>query len=123
MFDLTRVTLPGYSFPLSSAFFQVPQDFTLKYRHEAWYHACCVSELLETGLECGTGTLDDHFTSRAAFESTKIQVIYLTTMASGSPRLYSEGMANINTNLRVLTETHPYPDMPNVYVSYLCRVS
>ncbi|KAL2672211.1 hypothetical protein Neosp_012912 [[Neocosmospora] mangrovei] len=123
VFDLTRVTLPGYSFPLSAAFFQVPQDFALKYRYEAWYHACCVSKVLETGLECGTGTLDDHFTSTAAFESTKIQVIYLTTTANGSPRLYSEGMANINTNLRVLTETHPYPDMPNVYVSYLCRLS
>ncbi|RMJ15619.1 hypothetical protein CDV36_004684 [Fusarium kuroshium] len=119
VFDLTRVTLPGYSFPLSAAFFHVPEDFTLKYRHEAWYHACCVSKLLETGLECGTETLDDHFTSTAAFESTKIQVIYLTTMANGSSRLYNEGIANINTNLRVLTVTHPYPDMPNVYLSAL----
>ncbi|RTE84055.1 hypothetical protein BHE90_001437 [Fusarium euwallaceae] len=119
VFDLTRVTLPGYSFPLSGAFFHVPEDFTLKYRHEAWYHACCVSKLLETGLECGTETLDDHFTSTAAFESTKIQVIYLTTMANGSSRLYNEGIANINTNLRVLTVTHPYPDMPNVYLSAL----
>jgi hypothetical protein len=26
VFDLTRVTLPGYSFPLAAAFFQVPES-------------------------------------------------------------------------------------------------
>ncbi|KAF4470504.1 Alkaline phosphatase [Fusarium albosuccineum] len=103
VFDLTRVTLPGYNFPLAAAFFQVSDEFTVKYRHEAWYHACCASRLLANALECGTGALDDHFTSTAAFESTKIQVIYLTTMANNASRLYSEGVANINTNLRVLT--------------------
>ncbi|KAL6355385.1 hypothetical protein LRP88_10974 [Fusarium phalaenopsidis] len=89
VFDLTRVTLPGYSFPLSAAFFQVSEEFTLKYRHEAWYHACCVSKLLETGLKCGTETLDDHFTSTAAFESTKIQLSALV------PFLHRFGFSDI----------------------------
>lgn len=47
-----------------------------------------------------------------------IQVIYMTTIATGDLTLCSDGINNININLRVLTLVHPYLDMPNVYVSY-----
>ncbi|PKS12422.1 hypothetical protein jhhlp_000628 [Lomentospora prolificans] len=119
VFDLTRVTLPGYNFPLAAALADAPADFIVKNRQKAWHHACCVSTLLSSALECGSGALDDHYTSTAAFESTKIHVIYLTTVANGDSSSYSHCIDHINTNLRVLTETHPYSDMPNVYLSAL----
>ncbi|CAI4214192.1 unnamed protein product [Parascedosporium putredinis] len=63
--------------------------------------------------------LDDHYTPTAAFESTKVHVVYLTTVMGGDQSTYGECIDHINTNLRVLTETHPYSDMPNVYLSAL----
>lgn len=117
IFDLTRVTLAGYSFPLAAAMASAPIDAKKRYQLMAWEHAVEVSDLLNKSFECGSGALDDYFVPTAAFESTKIQVIYSTTVANGDADIYARTASNINTNLHVLTATHPFVDMPNIYVS------
>lgn len=67
VFDLARVTLPGYNFPLAQGLFQAPEDFIIKYREQAWHHACCVSRLLAKALEFSSEALDNHFVPTAAF--------------------------------------------------------
>lgn len=117
IFDLTRVTLAGYSFPLATAMASAPMDAKKRYQFMAWEHAVKVSDLLNKSFEYGSAALDDYFVPTAAFESTKIQVIYTTTVANGDADVYASAASNVNTNLRVLTATHPFPDMPNIYVS------
>lgn len=93
-----------------------PMDAKKQYQDLAWTHACEVSDLLRKSIECGNETLKDYFVPTAAFESTKVQVIYATTVANGDSNVYERTANNLNTNLRVLVETHPFPDMPNIYV-------
>lgn len=127
IFDLARITLAGYNFPLTAALAGAPVQFRTQHQEMCRHHADCVSQILRTGLDFSRGgdsgsdasagaALDDHFTATAAFESTKIQVIHVTTLARTDQALYDRVVANIHTNLQVLAKTHPYADMPNVYV-------
>lgn len=116
IFDLTRITLAGYNFPLSASLTDAPSNFKAEYQQKCFHHADALSWTLQTGLTYGIECLDDHYTSTAAFESTKIQVIYFTTLGKGDHDLYNRISSNINTNLQVLTLNHIHPDMANVYV-------
>ena len=117
IFDLTRITLAGYKFPLSAALANAPTEFKAQQQEKCYQHADIVSQILRSALAYGAGSLDDHYTPTAAFESTKVQVIYATTRASGDLKIYNRVVTNINTNMKVLALTHRYQDMPNVYVS------
>ncbi|OTA81399.1 hypothetical protein M434DRAFT_211175 [Hypoxylon sp. CO27-5] len=118
--DLTRITLAGYNFPLAAALTHAPADFKSRYQRMCFDHAQSISQLLRDGTKYGTEALDDYFTATAAFESTKIQVVFLATLARGNHTIYNQVTENLRTNLNVLTLVHPYPDMPNVYLSALC---
>lgn len=116
IFDLTRVILPGYNFPLSTTLTNAPSTFKAENQKRCFQHAVKVSEILRTALASGSESLDDTYTSTAAFESTKIQVVYVTTLGKGNTHMYNRVITNINTNMEVLRLTHQYSDMPNVYV-------
>ncbi|KAI0145755.1 hypothetical protein F4776DRAFT_373660 [Hypoxylon sp. NC0597] len=118
--DLTRITLAGYNFPLAAALTHAPADFKARYQKMCFDHAQSISQLLRDGIKYGIESLDDYFTATAAFESTKIQVVFLATLARGNHTIYNQVVENLRTNLNVLTLVHPYPDMPNVYLSALC---
>ena len=117
IFDLTRVTLAGYSFPLANAMSAAPAEFKASHQQKCFEHADFVSQILKVGIQYDIDSLDDHYVPTAAFESTKVQVIYATTLAGNDPQVYNRVLQNINTNLKALVLTHQYADMPNVYVS------
>ncbi|KAI1410536.1 fungal-specific transcription factor domain-containing protein [Hypoxylon sp. FL1857] len=118
--DLTRITLAGYNFPLAAGLTHAPPDFKAQYQKMCFDHAKSISQLLRDGIKYGTESLDDYFTATAAFESTKIQVVFLATLTRGDHNIYNQVVDNLRTNLEVLMLTHPYLDMPNVYLSALC---
>ncbi|KAL1878122.1 hypothetical protein VTK73DRAFT_8002 [Phialemonium thermophilum] len=120
LFDLCRICLAGYSFPLAAAMRQAPPEFLAEQQQQCFHHAESASRILQTALDAGCSGLDDSFAPTCAFESTKIQVVYFTTLGHGERALYERVRANININLRVLVHTHPYADTPNVYLAAIC---
>lgn len=116
--DLTRITLPGYTFPAAVAFQAAPADVKTQYQGMCFEHAGQVSTILRKALEMGETGLDDYFASTAAFESTKIQVIYVTTLVTNVPELLSSVTNNVQFNLSVLDLQHWNSGMPNYYVSH-----
>jgi hypothetical protein len=81
VFDLTRVSLPGFTFPLASAFQHAPPDFRSDIQTRCWHHALLASELVRKGLHFGREAFDDIFTTDAALEAAKIQIIYASTVS------------------------------------------
>lgn len=115
--DLARATLAGYSFPIPSTLADTSPEFRAHYQERAFHHAASVSSILGSGLVHSPSCFDDYSASTAAFESTKVQIIYATTVAWADSCLHRQIASNIHTNLRVLQVMYPYMDMPNVYVS------
>jgi hypothetical protein len=74
--DLTRVSLPGFSFPLADAFHDAPVDFLLQCQRRAQFHAAEISTLIRNGLPHRGLAFDDPFVTDAVFESTKIQIVF-----------------------------------------------
>ncbi|KAL7626159.1 hypothetical protein AAE478_002929 [Parahypoxylon ruwenzoriense] len=88
-FDLIRIVLPGYNFPLAPALAHAPPGFKARCQRMCVDHANSISQLLRDGSEYGTECLDDYFTATAVFESTKTQVVFVTTLARGNQTLYN----------------------------------
>jgi hypothetical protein len=115
--DLTRITLPGYSFPASAAFQHAPDDVKVQHQNTCFLHADRVSHLLKKGLDMNGSALDDYFASTAAFESTKIQVIYVATLCRNASDLLHTVTRNVRVNLDVLVAQHWTSEGPNFFVS------
>ncbi len=101
VFDLCRVSLAGFNFPLSGEFKDAPADFKDTIQARARYHADQVSQLLRRGMAHGTSAFDDLFCVDAAFESSKIQLVYAATV-NQIPQVAQATRANLSTNLDCL---------------------
>ncbi|KAM5346005.1 hypothetical protein ACJ41O_011866 [Fusarium nematophilum] len=114
--DLTRMPLAGYNFPLAGALANTPADFITKQRERCYQSADAVTQVFNTGFAHNIESVDDVISAAAAFKSTKIQVIYLTTVAKRDRALAAHVRNNINQNLRVLTVFHRHPDSTNIFI-------
>lgn len=120
--DLTRVSLPGYVFPLSAAFHSGPQEFRRQCQERCRFHADEISRLVHAGFGYGIRAFDDLHSLMATFESTKIQIIHTATATSNSSNIREQTSHNIRLNMRALDILHLQKDKPNPYVSSPFRV-
>jgi hypothetical protein len=115
-FDLTRIALVGFTFPLAGAFNAAPPLFRLQCQRRANFHATEVSELTRKGLAYAPASFDDPFLPDAILESTKVQIIYDATVADDEAN-HGATKHNICTNLQALSLLHPGSTRENPYVS------
>ncbi|KAK6367405.1 hypothetical protein LTS17_010331 [Exophiala oligosperma] len=103
--DLTRVSLPGFNFPLARTFEHVSDEFRQDCRQRCRHHADEISRLIEIGLRHGVRPFDDTFCFTAAYEVTKVQIIHSTTAAPrrGTGTDHGQAEANIRCNIRLMT--------------------
>lgn len=116
--DLTRVSLPGYDFPLASAFRTAPEAFRRQCQERCRFHADEISRLVRRGLSQGKLAFDDLHCMMAAFESVKIQIVHTSTTRSNSPAARVNAAGNIRVNMEAIDLMHIDRDKPNPYVRY-----
>lgn len=105
IFDLTRISLAGFSFPLASAFKNAPLHFRAHCQNLCRYHATQASHIIRTGMTFSPNAFDDLFCPDAIIESTKVQIIYAATVDQ-SPQTLQETRDNIITNFSFLLAIH-----------------
>ncbi|KAK4079651.1 transcriptional regulator family: Fungal Specific TF [Trichoderma harzianum] len=105
IFDLTRISLAGFSFPLAPAFKNSPVEFRAHCQSLCRFHASQVSDIIRTGLSFNRGAFDDLFCPDATIESTKVQIIFAATVDQ-SPQTLQVTRDNIISNLNFLLTIH-----------------
>ncbi|PTB75659.1 hypothetical protein M440DRAFT_1439356 [Trichoderma longibrachiatum ATCC 18648] len=105
IFDLSRISLAGFSFPLAPAFKHAPPEFRAHCQSLCRFHASRVSDILRTGMSFSPNAFDDLFCPDATIESTKVQIIYAATVDQ-SPQILQVTRDNIITNLNFLLGIH-----------------
>ncbi|PNP54047.1 hypothetical protein THARTR1_05254 [Trichoderma harzianum] len=105
IFDLTRISLAGFSFPLAPAFKNSPVEFRAHCQSLCRFHASQVSDIIRTGLSFDRSAFDDLFSPDATIESTKVQIIYAATVDQ-SPQTLQVTRDNIISNLDFLLTIH-----------------
>ncbi|EXJ77350.1 hypothetical protein A1O3_09576 [Capronia epimyces CBS 606.96] len=105
--DLTRIALPGFSFPLASTLAHAPPTFRTQCQQRCRYHASEISKIIRRAREYGPEAFDDHFCNVATFESTKAQIIYCATVRPHDAALRLEVAEDIRTNLSLLAPQEP----------------
>ncbi|KAL7933105.1 hypothetical protein V8C35DRAFT_304933 [Trichoderma chlorosporum] len=113
--DLTRVSLPGYVFPLSAAFHSAPLEFRRQCQERCRFHADEISRIVRIGFGYGIRVFDDLHSLMATFESTKIQIIHTATATSNAIDIRERAGYNIRLNMRALDILHLQKDKPNPY--------
>ncbi|OIW27650.1 hypothetical protein CONLIGDRAFT_441613 [Coniochaeta ligniaria NRRL 30616] len=105
MFDLTRISIPGFTFPLASGFRNAPAEFQLDCQRRCRFHASEASKIISQAFEHDTTIFDQPFIADLALESAKIQILYSATVDNG---VQSVDMTkhNLRTNLRLLKFLH-----------------
>lgn len=117
IFDLTRISLAGFNFPLAAAFRHAPRDFVTQCQQRCRFHAMVVSDTLREGfIHQGAGVFDDFFCADVALESAKIQIIYSATVDNADE--CREGTKNnLQANLKLLKLIHTGKQGISPYVS------
>jgi hypothetical protein len=100
--DLTRVSLPGFDFPLASSFHHAPPAFRRHCQEKCRYHADAVSKLVERALALGGRALDDTFCIGSIFEATKIQAVHTATSTQTGDVERWEAGQHIASNLKAI---------------------
>lgn len=101
VFDLTRVALPGFSFPLAEWLHQGPEDFLKRCQQLCYSHAEQVSHLIRKGMSFDRATTDDVFCADATLESAKIQLIYTATV-NANPQFIPSVNANVRSSIEFI---------------------
>ncbi|KAH8812765.1 hypothetical protein F5884DRAFT_316685 [Xylogone sp. PMI_703] len=113
--DLTRTSLPGYDFPLASAFRHAPMAFRRQCQERCRFHANEIARLIRIGLSQGRCAFDDLHCMMAAFESVKIQIVHTAIATSNSPADRIRAAENIRVNMAAIDLMHLEKDKPNLY--------
>ncbi|KAH8901653.1 hypothetical protein GQ53DRAFT_708009 [Thozetella sp. PMI_491] len=100
--DLTRVSLPGFDFPLAALFRDAPPAFQQQCQERCRHHADEVSRLVELGLAEGGRALDDPHCLSSAFEAAKIQAVHTATLTRNGPEERARAFGQIAANLTIL---------------------
>ena len=105
MFDLTRISMPGFAFPLAAGFRNSPIEFQLDCQRRCRFHASEASNIFSQAFIHDTTVFDQPFIADVALESAKIQIIYSATV-DNSVQLVETTKHNLRTNLRFLQFMH-----------------
>ena len=117
--DLTRISIPGFDFPLAAAFRVAPQAFVSQCQNLCQYHAAQVTQVLRMMNQHVTPLFTDCTTRMAVYETTKIMIVYVASMGEGShgSDLGRQLLENITFNMKVLNENFAN-SVPNRAVCY-----
>lgn len=116
LFDLTRISLPGFNFPLSAAFRRAPPAFRAQCQARCRHHADQVPELIRQGMVAGKDAFRDPFCTHAAFESLKILIVHSATSNSPNQMDMENTAQNIKTNLNFMGSILQFDDISKIYV-------
>ncbi|KAL3442718.1 hypothetical protein BJX65DRAFT_312487 [Aspergillus insuetus] len=105
MFDLTRISIPGFSFPLATAFRGAPPVFLQDCQRRCFHHAHVVSNLVRKVLPHKGLIVDQPLWSGVLFESAKIQIVFTATVQNDT---HTREMVrqNLRANLDLLEFLH-----------------
>lgn len=106
--DLYRIVMPGLSYPKTSSVEAIqiaaPIEFLIESQDDCFNHACAISDIFQKALSHTPHSLVDPSLSIAAHEATRIQIVYITKIASS--RITNEKVAAtislIETNIMYL---------------------
>lgn len=101
VFDLTRVSISGFTFPITPHFKLGPESFQSDCRRQCRMHAEKASQLIREVMNHGRTALDDTFCADAALESAKIQIVCSATSGDG-PQALSTLRANVSSNIEFI---------------------
>ncbi|VUC20648.1 unnamed protein product [Clonostachys rosea] len=118
IFDLTRVSLPGFAFPIARAFQSVSTEFSSYCQQRCRFHAARATDLVRKGLQHGRTPFDDIFTADAALEAIKILIIYNATV-DPSPDTSRQTWEDVQTTLQFFDLFHSSKDGPKSYMGTL----
>ena len=116
IFDLTRISLAGFNFPLASQLQKAPSSFRTRCQELCKLHAIKLSDLIRQGTAFGIESFDDTFCIDAAAESAKIQIVYATTVSLTAESV-RETAANILVNLDLMDKIYCGTEALSPYVS------
>lgn len=114
--DLTRPSLPGFSFPLAGAFETATPEFRSQCQGRCRYHAVQTTALIRQGLNYGRMPFDDIYSADAALEAAKIQIIYAATVNQNADVIH-ETRENIGLLLYFFDLFNRGKKGPSQYVS------
>ncbi|KAJ0420218.1 hypothetical protein BJY00DRAFT_313155 [Aspergillus carlsbadensis] len=80
IFDLTRISLPGFSFPLATGFRGAPPAFLHDCQTRCFLHAYEVSKLVRKTLPYKAMIADQPMWAGVVFEASKIQIVFAATV-------------------------------------------
>lgn len=115
--DLYRVFLPGYHFPLSSLFVGAPKEFVQRHQEQCQHHAGKISDIAQRGSDLTAEAFSDPLCGICIYESTKVQVIYITCVTLGQSEIWDFATRNIKTNLEALQAIEAREEKRGLYVS------
>lgn len=118
-FDLTRISLPGFNFPLAASFQSATPEFVSQCQERCRFHAVQATDLVRKGLVYGRVPFDDIFTVDAAFEAAKIQIIYTATV-NQSLETIQQTRNHVDLILQLFQQVNRGQSGPNQYV---CRLT
>jgi hypothetical protein len=114
--DLTRISLPGFNFPLAVGFQRAPMDFTVQCQERCLFHAREISIIVARARPHAPLAFDDGFVADAVTESTKIHIVCAATnlgnIASGP-----DAATTIYNNLDILKMLSLGKPRPSPFVS------
>jgi hypothetical protein len=114
--DLTRISLPGFNFPLAPIFNSATSEFRSQCQERCRHHARQTTDLVRQGMSIGRGAFDDIYTADAALEAAKIQIIYAATVDQ-SPDVIQETRDNLTHVLHFYELFHKGKGGTSQYVS------
>nr|RBQ96366.1 hypothetical protein FVER53263_20067 [Fusarium verticillioides] len=102
--DLTRISIPGFAFPLATAFQTAPGPFTSHCRDVCWHHATQVTRILRMMAQHLNPLFSESTTYAATYEATKIMIVYSALLGEREADTRMQLKEDIVFNMRVLSE-------------------
>lgn len=106
--DLYRIVMPGLSYPKSSSIEAIqiaaPIEFLVESQDACYEHACAMSDIFQKSLDIGSMSFTDPGIAIAAHEATRVQVLYITQLATDrmNQEKMSKAIRYLETNLLYL---------------------
>ncbi|RMJ17614.1 hypothetical protein BHE90_011146 [Fusarium euwallaceae] len=108
---LTRISLPGFNFPLSSTMRRAPPAFISQCQTRCRYHSDQISRIIEIALPHGMEPFDDQFCGIAALEASKVQIIHAAIIQHGDSEAMQAADRCIRNNLALMEMTSAGPNL------------
>jgi hypothetical protein len=105
VFDLTRISLAGFSFPLATAFRGAPFTFLQECQRRCFLHAHEISNMVHEAEPYKAMIADQSMWAGALFESAKIQLVYAATVQTNA-QTHQLVRQNLRAHLHLLDFLH-----------------